>query len=199
MIPNKNIFFIRHGEATHNIDFKIVGEKAYTNKLNIDSDLTQKGYTDACNLGLNSRNFFLNIFKKNNYIILVSPLKRTIKTAFLIFSEFNIPKEKFLSLDCIKEFPCGLHTVNKRMSKKTLEFFYGNFIDFSNLKNDIDEDWKDTLETENDLQIRINQLNFFLDNLKESNIIIVSHNSFIAKYLFNDTNYKIEHCKIYEK
>ena len=194
----KNIYLIRHGEALHNIGHNKNGEKAYTNIIYTDSNITENGIKQC----LKTRNYisdkFDKIFKTGDYIILVSPLKRCITTSLVILDKCKIEKDKFICIDEIREFPSGLHTPNKRCSKDTLEYFYGDRIHFK-LDTNSDTYWKhDRLETTEELKKRVNDVKDYLNRLETNNIFIISHASFISYFLYDTTNVSIKHCKIYE-
>ena len=133
----KNIYFIRHGKSAHNLYFAKNGEKAYTDILHTDSSLLEEGFIQCNTIKNRNSDFFSELFKKDDYLIIVSPLKRCLMTYICIFREQNIPLEKTISLDFVREYPCGLHTPNKRMSRSTLNYFYSKYINFDELKKNI--------------------------------------------------------------
>tara|TARA_B100001250_G_scaffold334948_1_gene301020 strand:- start:215 stop:811 length:597 start_codon:yes stop_codon:yes gene_type:complete len=192
----KNIYFIRHGKSSHNLDYDINGRNAYIDVIHTDSALLTEGFSQSVDIISENKSFFDDILK-NDYKIFVSPLKRCIMTALVMFNNYNL-KNKLICYENIREYPCGLHTPNKRMSKNTLEYFYGKYIDFSYIEENEDIYWNTMREeTIVELEKRINEFKKFLYSLEETNIIVISHSSFIGKFLFNDIDYNIEHKKIY--
>lgn len=186
-MENKKLFCIRHGRALHNDEFLKHGEKAYRNLIN--TPLVDVGINQAKDLNKNWEKL------KEIDLVLVSPLKRTIQTANNIFENNDIP---IIAIDSIQEFPLGFHRCNKRECKKDLINLYPN-IDFSNLNEN--SDWSDDFEAEDNLIKRIDQMKDFLKTRKEKNIAIVSHNSFLSKFLFNEIRSEkneIKHCYPYE-
>ena len=186
-MESKKLYCIRHGRALHNDEFLIKGEKAYRDL--IDTPLVDIGIKQAKDLSQNWKN--LNDIE----LILVSPLKRTLQTAENIFKNTNIP---IIALDCIMEFPLGYHRCNKRKNKKELIELYPN-IDFSNLNEE--SEWTDEYETKENLVDRINKMKNFIKKCKEKNIAIVSHNSILSKFIFDEIwseKNEIKHCYPYE-
>ena len=101
----KNLFAIRHGEATHNVLFKKEGMKTFFDQNYYDTELTNKGFNQSIELGNNWDD------KNKMDLVIVSPLYRTLQTANNIFKNVKV---KIIALDCLKEYPQGLHTCNKR-------------------------------------------------------------------------------------
>ena len=189
-----NLYCIRHGEAIHNILYQQHGMKAFFDKNFYDTKLTNLGHNQAIELG--------KTWKDKNKIdlVIVSSLTRTLQTAQNIFKDMDI---KIISLDCVKEYPQGKHTCNKRDKKSVLEKKYLN-IDFSKLDSDIDEMWDpDNIETIDSLLQRINKMYDFIETSKCKNIALVGHNSFISmmkygKFLhIEDGEKELKHCYPY--
>lgn len=189
----KKVCLIRHGEALHNINWSIFGKDAYLNKDNLDAPLTDKGKLQATNLS----NIWVN--KCEIDIILVSPLTRTLQTANCIFADKH--DIHMIALDSIKEFPQGKHTPNIRKSKKELEGCWTN-VNFNLIEEEDSFIGKE--ETETSLINRIENTKEFIRSLddKINNIAIVSHSTFITKFIGNeledeDSYGTIEHCSPY--
>jgi len=188
----KRVFLIRHGEALHNINFSLFGKDAYYHKENLDAPLTNTGLLQATKLG----NKWLN--KPEIDFIIVSPLTRTLQTANNIFANnSNIP---MVAIDSIKEFPQGKHTPNIRKNKNDLKELWKN-IDF-----DLVEKYDSFIgkeETEKQLNNRVQDVKNYIIAINIKNIAIVSHSTFINKFLGNkledeDSYGTIEHCFPYE-
>lgn len=195
----KNIYCIRHGKSAHNLFYSKNGEDAYLDILHTDSSLLEEGFKQCEEINKNYKHIFSDLFKNDDFLIVVSPLKRCLLTYFGIFSEYNIPKKKIVSIELIREYPAGLHTPNKRMSKSTLNYFYDKYIDFTKIMDNEDKLWNsEREETINELELRINEFKEWISERKESNIIIISHSSFLGKLIFNDTNFNIKHTQIYK-
>jgi broad specificity phosphatase PhoE len=180
----KNIYFIRHGEATHNVDFKLRGEEAYLDEKHINSVLTTKGINDAIYLKHN----FININKID--LVLVSPLTRAIMTVLNIFDN-----KKIICIEDLREYPMGIHPVNKRKKKSELKSIYKD-ITFSEICEDDIYFNEGNKESINNLEKRINNLKYYIKKRDEQNIAIISHCSFISYFLYSDFK-KILHCKPY--
>jgi broad specificity phosphatase PhoE len=183
----KNIFLIRHGLATHNIDKNKRGEIAYIDPKHRDSNLVEEGIRQAEEL--NSEILLMNFD-----LVLVSPLTRTIQTCLSATKNVN---KKIISLEYLREFPCTVHTPNNRKSKTILQQKYKN-IDFSELLSDEDIFWNDREEeTLEELDIRIEKFKNWLKNREEKNIIVFGHASFISRFLGNKEYKHIKHCFSY--
>ena len=137
----KKLLFIRHGEASHNIGYNKYGESAYLDIIHTDSGLTEKGFSQAENVGKLLDTDFKKIYNSGDYCILVSPLKRCILTSLIALKNFKIPKDKFKVIESIREFPCGLHTPNKRANKNSLMYFFGEKMNFDDLSSNNDILW----------------------------------------------------------
>ena len=183
----KKIYCIRHGQATHNIDYKIRGEIAYHDPIHSDSVLIKQGELEAKNL--NS-----DILKIDFDTIIVSPLTRTIQTCLLATK--NV-KKKRIALECVREFPCRVHTPNKRKDISILDKKYET-IDFSEIKDDIDPLWNDiNKETKKELDQRIKCFKNWIKKRPEETFLLFSHASFIARFLGKSNSERIKHCHPY--
>lgn len=190
----KRLFFIRHGEAQHNVAWYKYGEKAYYMKEITDPKLTNTGESQALHLG--------NNFKDINSVelVIVSPLMRCLQTATNIFLGHNV---EMIACEEAREFPMGLQYANKRSNKSLLrkEFPHVNFI---NLKTDEDVLWNsERLETLDELNTRTENLYTYIKKRPEKNIAVVSHSTFIMNALHNNVDeshdMELKHCYPYEK
>lgn len=172
----KIVYFIRHGEATHNVDFNKVGEIAYYQECNRDSKLTSNGIKQA-----------KNVIVPEVDIVITSPLSRALATTYNIFGKYNIP---IMASDIIRETN-NSHVCNNRMKKSELESKYLS-IDFSRLTEN--DDWWETGET----FCRKNALDNLLNELEYERIAIVSHGTFLQEYFWykNISAMYLDNCKI---
>ena len=184
----KTIYCVRHGLAEHNVLYKKYGEQAHFFKDYIDTKLVSDGIEQAKKLGNKIINDNLDI-----ELILVSPLQRTLETCHYMFPNTDIP---IISLEEIREYPCGLHTCNKRGNISDIENIYTN-IDFNLIKNNSDIIWNNNrYETIEELDMRIEQFKKFIRKRTENNIMVISHCSYLSHLMYN--NFKgIKHCHIY--
>ena len=192
---DKTLYCIRHGQATHNVLYEELGMNAFYDKNNYDTKLTNIGYCQATELG-DTWNY-----KHNISLVIVSPLTRTLQTAINIFKDTNC---KIIALDCLKEYPQGCHTCNKRSTKNYLQDTFPR-IDFSLLNSQEDEMWSpDEMETIDSLLERIHQMYNFIKNKDEKTIAMVGHNGFISMIKDGKFNYKengdeeLKHCYPYK-
>tara|TARA_Y100000389_G_C17454188_1_gene516918 strand:- start:2372 stop:2950 length:579 start_codon:yes stop_codon:yes gene_type:complete len=188
---NKQIYLIRHGEALHNVLFKVVGNNAYTKFR--DTELTIIGKMQAEALGKKWKE------KQNIDLILVSPLTRTLETALRIFPN---NKKSIIALDSLKEYPQSIQICNQRKDLDELIKTY-NKVDFSNLnKNNYWNDYPLQQEIEvNKLKKRISVFKKFIKNRNEKNIAVIGHSSYFNMMLHNivdDESNELEHCYPYK-
>lgn len=94
------LWCVRHGEATHNVDFAERGEAAYVDPRHINSELTPRGKAQAARCVLPGK----------PDIAVTSPLRRAMLTAHIALQPY--PDTHLVVLDCIREFPNGQHTPN---------------------------------------------------------------------------------------
>ena len=191
----KNIYFIRHGLAQHNTQFKLHGKSAFYNPLYYDTKLIEEGHRQATNLGKTWNEI------KNIDLVLTSPLLRCLQTTDNIFKDINVP---IIALDIIKEFPQGLQTCNRRSDIDSLKPMFPK-IYFSFIEHNEDILWNPQREeTLDELNLRIDTFNHFLNGRDEKNIAIVSHSSFIGQYkdkkiaLIENGDTELLHCYPYK-
>jgi broad specificity phosphatase PhoE len=188
----KNLYCIRHGEALHNVLFPLIGEKVYL--LYRDTPLTAIGVEQAQQLG--ESNFSWGTYKID--LIIVSPLLRTLQTMDNIFNKKDIPT---IALDCVMEYPQGLDQCNHRKSINELKYCFPK-VDFSHIEHDEEPFWKKyEIESIDSLEKRIEKMKEFINSRSEKNIAIVSHSSFLGKFLYNNIGNEqneLKHCYVYE-
>jgi len=192
---SKLLYCIRHGLAEHNINYLKYGSKTFYDPKFTDTKLVQKGIEQATKL----RSDLSKIDSKIELVI-VSPLMRTLQTADILFKGLHIP---MIALECVREYPCGLHTCNKRSTKDEYQTLFPT-VDFTNLKTNYDEVWFPLREeTIDELNIRIEIFKEFILSRPETNIAFVNHNSFIGQMKDQEIKYmddgleELQHCHPY--
>lgn len=187
MCVNKTIWCIRHGTALHNVMFKYIGTKAYTDKIYQDTKLTDEGIDQAK---------YLSITWKEQLkveIVFVSPLTRCLETATHIFSGTN---KKLVAIEEIIEYEQANEYCNKRKPKSKLQELFPH-IDFS-LISEEPKYWKeDGRETLFELKKRSEDFRNFIEKRNEKNICVVSHSTFLKEFLngsVGDINEELRHC-----
>jgi len=176
----KIVYCIRHGISIHNELYKKHGVSTFYNKDYYDTLLTPEGYKQAIDLGETWDEI------DNIELVLVSPLKRTLQTAYNIFKNTNIP---IIALEHSREYPLGKHTCNKRSNKEELEILYP-MINFEDLKNNNDVLWNENEEESiNSLNNRIYIIKEYIRKRSEKNIALVNHSSFIGQMKDNHIKY----------
>ena len=191
----KQIYLIRHGIAQHNILFEKIGKSAFYDKDHYDTKLVEKGVESSINLGQTWKEL------TDIDLVLTSSLSRCLETSTNMCLGLTIP---IIALDELKEYPQGEHTCNKRSNKKNIIETYSN-INFENIINEEDTLWRaDREETLDELGERIKNIKDLLINIKEENIVIISHNSFINRFmgrkigLIENGDEELLHCHPYK-
>ena len=167
----KTVYFIRHGEATHNVDYEEVGDSAYFAEKHRDSRLTSRGILQA-----------LLVKAPNVDIVFTSPLTRTLMTANLIFKYHP----KVIATDIIRETNYQ-HVCNNRQTRNELIQKY-NDIQF----NEITEEDEQFILGHDDTITRFEQLDQLITSQSYDNIAIVSHHTFLHDYFVYKGYNKIE-------
>lgn len=187
----KTLYLIRHGHSLHNEYFTRMGPKAFVLPEMKDSPLTDKGREQSRKLA--------ETIHSDIELVLVSPLTRTLETAHNIFKDKNIPIK---CLECLREYPMGLHTCNIRSEASKLQKTFPE-IDFSDISGK-DVFWKTDGESLEELNVRIENMKEYIRNLPETKIAVVSHNSFIGqlkdKHIsqLENNEQELQHCYPYK-
>lgn len=182
---SKKIWCIRHGVALHNHLYKLIGTKAYTDKIYQDTPLIEEGEIESKKLGYTWKD------AKNIEIVFVSPLTRTLETAKNIFSNHN---KKIIAIEEIIEYEQANEYCNKRKKKSELVAKYPE-IDFS-LISEQPKYWKeDGNETLFELRDRCDTFKKYLSNRPEKNICIVSHSTFLKQFMHENVGLITEELK----
>jgi broad specificity phosphatase PhoE len=172
------LYFIRHGEAEHNIGAKLYGDSAYDMPQFWNPSLTDKGIKQAAHLQ--------TIIDLHDKAIIVSPLQRALETAAEGF-----PGSTFHIDDRVSEFNPAWRC-NRRIDAVTLKDEWPSHIINCSAKTPTAE------ESYDELNDRVRQ---FINHMKgQEDTIIVSHYDFITaafKQIGYDNNGKINHCHPY--
>ncbi len=177
---NKTIYFIRHGEAEHNVGYKKDGIKAYSNPIYQHSRLTEWGsiQTQDCK----------NKLDDGIEEIYVSPLTRTLQTAEILFSNKDI-----ICSEDIRELGYE-HPCNQRKTKSQLQEEFPK-ISFDGLIVN-----NDKFYIYGDDHDRFDSFYATLLNSKSKVIAVVSHESYILAFIkrkFPNYDIKsIDNCEI---
>ncbi|MDR1691345.1 MAG: histidine phosphatase family protein [Rickettsiales bacterium] len=178
MIKNKNIFFIRHGQALDKVDERIFVDHS-------EIALSDKGVEQACAVAKE--------LQKPDLII-VSPYLRTVQTAGPIISEFpDVPVELW---DCYEFNPLSKtqHYASSRLERRG---FHGEYFE----RNDCEYVNGAEVESFSHFIERVDSILKRLRNIDKKNIVVVSHYWFInavlmrlkSPYLKITPKYFIEH------
>ena len=185
-IPPPIIYCIRHGEATHNVDFVKYGMSTYYDKTKMDTKLTSKVENQARNLGKT----WIELKEKNQDnkidLIITSPLSRCLQTTTGIFG-YN-PIAPILSFEECREYPLGTEYCNKRKNIDFLKEKYPH-VNFSNILSNEDINWSERKETPEELEKRVENfkeiLNIYIKKNNYKKIVVVSHSTFLRKFIYD--------------
>eukprot|EP00466_Bigelowiella_natans_P005647 jgi/Bigna1/89272/estExt_fgenesh1_pg.C_460086 len=185
-INAKRVFFIRHGQAEHNVFFE-AGRKEEGRKIR-DPGLTPLGFDQASSI--QEHKILNEIIKENESknektLLIVSPLRRTLQTALTAFDgHLSLGNKGPLAFVCNADIQetgeincdCG-----RPLSEVKEEFKKHDFIDFSYIQ----EDWHEKKDDYRDqgplLTKRFNRFKKWMLERPEKDVIVVAHhNIFLA-------------------
>lgn len=174
---SKVVHFIRHGKAAHNEAFDIEGTNSYYDEKYFDSRLTQLGVSQAQALERK-----LSSSPIPMEVVIVSPLSRTLQTAFHLFPKGIHNTPPLVAIETCRE-RFGVYPCDRRRQRSIISKEFPR-VDFSEISED-DRLWTTERETQDQLESR--GRDFVLKTLmqrKEKFIVVVSHASFLVT-LFN--------------
>ena len=166
------IYFIRHGEAEHNIGASIYGDAAYDMPKYWNPSLTDKGEQEAQTLQ--------TMIDLHDKPIIVSPLQRALETAAIGF-----PGSTFIIDDRVSEFNPAWRC-NRRIDTATLRDEWSQHILACHERTPIAEETKDQLRQ---------RVKTFMESVVEDTVV-VSHHDFIraALDILGTECVRIHHC-----
>lgn len=150
----KTLYFIRHGEAEHNLRNTFGG--------NSDTQLTTKGIEQARYAGQNAKHQKLSFD-----IIISSPLTRAHHTAKIVARHLDYPREKILIEDVFRERNFGT------LEGKDFKTYQHDY-----LEGEAGIDHHDGVERFIDLQWRAQKAFEWLQSLPYDSILVVGHGAF---------------------
>lgn len=163
------LWFIRHGEATHNVDAAARGETAYFDPVHMDSELTDVGYTQTVAAQRDLPRYAFDA-------IYCSPLRRCRQTLL------NTKAMGPVFLDDRLMEPQGSHMCNRRISKDKL----ASVVDASwNLVGVSIVNPFDATHEEPDIfaaRVRAFTDDFISRSAKSDRILIVAHHDWIRAW-----------------
>jgi len=180
------LYFIRHGEAQHNIDFTLYGSEAFYYPRNRFSPLTTKGIIQSIKLAEE---------RPDVDLVITSCLPRTLLTSQIVFG--NVEKLPIYVSDLVRETNFH-HPCNERRSMSEINMSYPSF-DLSNLKHDKDIIFQSGQDNLEERCRELTQWLCLLDKQGHRKVAIVTHLTFMEKYLeFMGNNVvKLENCQIW--
>lgn len=172
-MSDKELYFIRHGTALHNVLFWEIGNDAYTRWR--DTPLMHEGFCEAHELSNNWDEI------NDIELVITSPLLRTLQTSTTIFNKCKIP---IIACDLILEHPLGDSEIcNRRKNKSILENMFP-VVDFVGCREEFK--WSENKETEEDLANRLETFKDYLRSRSEKKIAVVAHSCVINKWFYNN-------------
>lgn len=175
------LYFVRHGQALHNIAAEMFGDYAYFDPIYRDAELTEKGIAQAKGLQL--------FFKRNPPdLIYSSSLRRCLQT--LDNSLININSTLDIIVDDRLIERCGQHPCNKRSDKQELHNFINKPINIENVSETIP--WSNKRETNEEIIRRgrewyYNMLDLVRENININRVVIYTHYEFLETMLSNSS------------
>jgi broad specificity phosphatase PhoE len=176
------LYFVRHGQALHNIAAEIFGDYAYFDPIYRDAELTEKGIAQAKALQL--------FFKRNPPdLIYSSSLRRCLQTldnSLVNINNMNNMNNIIVDDRLIER--CGQHPCNKRSDKQELHTFINKPINIENVNENIP--WPNKRETNEEIIHRgrewyYNMLDLVRENNNINRIVIYTHYEFLDTMLNN--------------
>lgn len=173
------LYFVRHGQASHNIAAEMFGDYAYFDPIYRDAELTEKGIAQAKGLQL--------FFKQNQPdLVYSSSLRRCLQT--LDNSIININNTYDIIVDDRLIERCGQHPCNKRSDKQELHNFINKPINIQNVSETIP--WSTKRETNEEIIRRgrewyYNMLDLVRENININRVVIYTHYEFLETMLNN--------------
>ena len=170
-----SLYFVRHGQADHNVAAEKYGEYAYWDQLYTNAKLTDKGIMQSNNL-----NSFFNI--NNPDLVFSSSLKRCLETLDYALINYN---EDIHVDDRILE-RCGEHPCNKRGSKNEINTYINRPLNLTYVNDEIF--WSSNRESDNEMIKRGREWYFYMLNMLKENeninkVAIFSHYDFLTTIL----------------
>ena len=157
-----NIFFVRHAEGIHNI----IQEN--NQNLNIKQPpLSQKGRDQAKQLNK-------ELLKLDIDIVLISPTTRTLQTSIIACNNIDVELIAYPAIREVLHNPCDY--------RKFKSILQNNFIsvDFSLI---LHNDPLKLYEEDDLIYKRCDDFYEYLQNLNYKNVVVISHNGFIYRFL----------------
>ena len=189
-MKKKDLYFIRHGTALHNVLFWEIGNDAYTRWR--DTPLMHQGFCEAHNLSKSWDEI------KDIDLVITSPLLRTLQTATTIFNKQDI---EIKACDLLIEHPIGGSEIcNRRKNKSMLETMFPQ-VDFIGCREEFQ--WPKDKESEQNLGDRLETFKDYLRSINEEKIAVVAHSCVINKWFYNNIGNeesdldKCHHCTPY--
>jgi len=191
----KIVIFIRHGQSTVNLN------KKYNEYY--DPDLSDEGKRQARNLSnklINFHNFLINSRNDNNSffynysngieLAIVSPLRRTLKTALPTLNAIQIKnvRESFLCTEQVKVLSdTGNYNNVDEFSRyytekfRTIDINKDEYNNYKSLWTNFQRNKKK--ENDSDMQNRTTAFKNYINSRTEKVIIVFTHRYFIINYL----------------
>lgn len=175
---HKIVHLVRHAEGYHNIAGR-EDPRGYLREDLVDAELSELGYQQCKELHQQSKGRF-----KNVELLVVSPMNRTIQTAYHSFHHLE-GKIPWITVEEIREVT-GLHPCDRRLNISQHSQRYP-FVNFDLIKSDEDQLFPRYTSREpiEDVEQRAIDFLHWLKSRPEKEIIVVTHSAFL-RYLFRN-------------
>jgi len=173
VVAPKTLHLVRHAQAEHNLQTLLHGGHAGAEIL--DPRLTPLGHKQASDL----RTRLAADSVPPPEFVVVSPLRRTLETAFGAFANHGTKVPRFLALELVREkFGNKAYQCDVRSDLSVLQAEFPS-VDFSLVTREVDE-VPDERETFAETQLRAEAFIRWAAARPEPEITVVSHSGFLA-------------------
>lgn len=169
--------FVRHAQGTHNVAGEL-NPLGYLLEEHEDAVLTELGVSQCIVL-----NESIKTKLKNAQVLLVSPMRRTIETAYHSFPHL-IGKIDWIAHEDLRE-QSGFHPCDRRRTISEYKKTYP-FVDYSLIASDTDPlypIYNTVREPEVEVMKRIDKFMVWLSTREEKELIIVTHSAYLRTLL----------------
>ncbi len=181
----KMVYFIRHAEGTHNEAARLHGEGAYKSWEWMDAELTPVGEQQAVAL---QEQLLASRLMESLDLVVVSPLRRTLHTATLVFGIDTTNGGKsthlrphvppFVAIEALRETaggdPCNKRSVLSELARRFPH------VDFSQVQSEEDVLYDEGgWESEESMEARGHYFLWWLGQRPERTVAVVTHGSFL--------------------
>jgi broad specificity phosphatase PhoE len=175
----KTVHFIRHAQGLHNVA-GMIDVANYQLEEFADSLLSEVGHEQCAKAREDMVRRSALLLDVD--LVVVSPLRRTLQTASLVFAD-RIGSVEFFALEDIRE-QAGKHPCDRRrnISEQQVDFPH---VDFSGIEEDVDPlycIYDSVREPSEDVRKRVDSFWRWVSTRKERNIAVVTHSAYLGHF-----------------